>query len=174
MHSLHEADLPSTVEHIGKEAFYDTRLDAINIPKSVKYIGNYAFCYTWAKSLSVDPNPELVLGRSAFSSNPNFTKVTFFPVKDSKGGIFAGCGNLTEVEIPETITKLYREDLYDCDDLMSVTIPYTVMEIEDMALGYEYWDPEGDFVISGFTIRGTEGSAAEEYANANDITFEGI
>ena len=173
MEKLREAKIPSKVEYIGIEAFYETSISEVKIPKSVKYISDKAFSYTKAETIDVDPNPELELGEKVFAGCHKLTKVTLFPVKDSDGYTFHYCGHLEEVEIPDTITTIYEYDFYDCI-FTEITIPDTVKKIETGAFGYEYIDPEGTYEIEDFTIRGSKGSAAEKYAKENGFTFEEI
>lgn len=64
----------------------------------------------------------------------------------------------------------------DCTRLSSVTIPSSVSEIEEMALGYIYLGDNGhggDLFdkVGGFTIYGYSGTVAERYAKANGFTF---
>ena len=56
-------------------------------------------------------------------------------------------------------------------NLKSVTVPSTVTSIGDYALGYRYDDNDNIVKVSGFTIFGTTGSAAQRYAASNGFTF---
>ena len=46
---------------------------------------------------------------------------------------FAGCKNLTSVDLPNTVTKISRSAFYNCSGLTSVTIPNSVTSIGNYA-----------------------------------------
>ena len=46
---------------------------------------------------------------------------------------FAGCKNLTSVDLPNTVTKISRSAFYNCSGLTSVTIPNSVTSIGNLA-----------------------------------------
>ena len=173
METLREAKIPSTVEYIGDEAFYETHLTSVKIPKSVKSIGHEAFSYTRVETISVNPNPELEIGEKVFAGNYKLTKVTLFPAKDSYGYTYFYCSRISEVVIPDNVKTIYEHDFYGCGMLTTVTIPSTVKKIEAGAFGYDYGD-DGSEEIEGFTIRGKKGSEAERYAKYNGFKFEEI
>ena len=49
---------------------------------------------------------------------------------------FAGCKNLTSVDLPNTVTKISRSAFYNCSGLTSVTIPNSVTSIGNYAFEY--------------------------------------
>ncbi len=59
---------------------------------------------------------------------------------------------------------------YGCNRMTCITIPASVTEIGSQAIGYT----SADQLIPGFIIYGESGSAAEEYALANGLTFKEI
>ena len=168
---LTDLKIPSTVEYIGKSAFELTKIGSIKIPKSVKYIGKEAFSDTEAKTIEVDPNPELVLGEKVFRRSWKLAKVTYFPVKKSAGGTFSDCQSLTDVVIPETVTRVYSGDFYNCRELATVSVPDSVTKIDKEAFGYLNDDDEGAYRNDSFTMSGGRDSAAEKYAKVNGIDF---
>lgn len=58
---------------------------------------------------------------------------------------------------------------------MEVTVPDTVKEVEHLSFGY-WFDPVpfNDVLIDGFVLKGYTGSAADRYAQENNVKFESI
>lgn len=118
---------------------------------------------------------------------------TSVKIQDGTKGIaafaFYECKNLREIEIPEGITNIGRFAFYDAGPMSSVRIPASVTEIGRKALGYfesengtYFYDNVTDVndagtevgcyeKISGFTIYGRTGSAAQKYALENGFVF---
>ena len=114
------------------------------IPSSVKAIGDYVFEYcTSLKSVTI-PNSVTVIGECAFH----------------------GCTGLKSVTIPNSVTYIGWFAFVGCTGLESVTIPSSVTEIGYSAFGYT-----SNGKISGFTIYGKKGTAAERYANDYGFKF---
>ncbi len=192
--SLTSVDIPNSVTEIGETAFcVCTSLTSVKIPDSVTVIGNNSFdscksltnieisnslteigdnSFNSCTSLtSVDiPDSVTVIGNDAFY---NCTSLTSVDIPNSVTEIgecaFFYCKDLTSVTIPAGVTEIGSQAFWGCDSLTSVEIPNSVTEIGDEAFGYAY-DYYGK-KISGFTIYGKAGSAAETYANDNDLTF---
>ncbi|MDR0858688.1 MAG: leucine-rich repeat domain-containing protein, partial [Oscillospiraceae bacterium] len=59
---------------------------------------------------------------------------------------------------------------FDCTSLTSITIPESVTRIYAESLGF-YLVGTNKLKVSGFTISGISGSAAEKYAADNGFTF---
>lgn len=77
---------------------------------------------------------------------------------------------LSEEGVTLTVTSIDYDALSGLDKLTSVTVPATVTSIGEHALGYFY--DSGQYVkVSGFTIFGKTGSAAQTYANQNGFLF---
>lgn len=74
---------------------------------------------------------------------------------------FLGCKNLTELIIPDSVTRIGDSAFRGCTSLKSVTIPKSVTTIGSDAFGFE----GEDNTIEGFTIYGYTGSEAENYTN---------
>ncbi|MCD8054101.1 MAG: leucine-rich repeat protein, partial [Lachnospiraceae bacterium] len=82
---------------------------------------------------------------------------------------FYGCTNLTEISVATSVTTVGASAFEGCTSLMSVAISTAVTSVGERAYGYavDETEPMEDFVIHGST-----GSAAETYANSNNISFE--
>lgn len=85
---------------------------------------------------------------------------------------FLGCTNLESVTFPENLKTIQAYAFYNCPNLKSVTLDKNVLDIYDKALGYVNDMKTGDdFILDGFKINGYTNSAAEIYANDNEISF---
>ena len=96
----------------------------------------------------------------------------FWGMGESPLGSFHGCTGLKSVTIPSSVTQIGDYVFFGCTSLKSVTIPSSVTYIGVHAFGYT---SNGNGKISGFTIYGKKGTAAERYANDNGFKFvEGV
>ena len=84
---------------------------------------------------------------------------------------FCDCSSLTSINIPDSVTDIGDEAFFGCSSLKSVTIPDSVTSIGEYALGYKYDELS---MYPDFTIYGAAGSAAEDYANDNNIKFVAV
>lgn len=143
------------------------------IPDSVTTIPEYAFLGC-SKLTSITLSKNLsVINEGTFSGCTELTTVTIPDGVTSIGNYaFLDCSSLTSVTIPDSVTKIGEMAFCECDNLTKVSIPASVKSIGENALGkvldkttYTYVNKEG-FVISGYS-----NSAAETYANNNNITF---
>lgn len=102
--------IPEGVKEIGKNAFYKSSLESVNIPSSVTSIGESAFEESSSlKSVNL-PNSVLSIGKRAFCN----------------------CKNLISVNIPQDITTIKELTFYKCA-FESITIPQGVTKIEQYA-----------------------------------------
>ncbi|MBQ1371652.1 MAG: leucine-rich repeat domain-containing protein, partial [Oscillospiraceae bacterium] len=113
------------------------------------------------------------IGSHAFSGCSALKNVT---IPDGVTAIdysaFSGCSSLTSVTIPDSVASIGFYAFSGCSSLKNVTIPDSVTEIDSMALGW-YIDLESHEYVpeEGFTIHGSEGSAAQRYAEDHDFAF---
>lgn len=114
------------------------------------------------------------IGDMAFTSCPKLTKVTVSNGTTYIGNnAFDNCTSLEEVSLGHTVQKIGANAFCGCDSLKSIVIPASVIELGNYAIGYKYRNNEkGLDLIEDFVIYGYEGSAAEEYAKSNRITFK--
>ena len=150
------------------------KLRAAVIPKSVTYIGICAYwqCRKLSK-LSVGGNKRLIIGFWAFESCKSLKSLRM-PLMSEKctGGVFERSG-IKKVTIPQNVSAIPKEFFIGCNRLNSITVPSTVKRIGEKALGYIWGDYEVE-KNKNFVIKGTKGSAAEKYAEANKIKFRSI
>ena len=143
--------IPNTVKVIGEGAFlWNGRVTSIKIPNSVKRIEEGAFFR--CESLKTINIPESVtsIGDAAFKR----------------------CIKLTSVTIPNSVKSIGEEAFYGCTSLKSITIPSNVKSIGKAAFGYKRYEEHiAVEKVTGFTIYGVKGTAAEKYAKDNGFKF---
>lgn len=130
--------IPSSVTDIGFYAFqYCSNLESITIPKSVVSIPSNAFagCHNLKHIVVEDGNPNydsrdncnaIIRGDTLMRGCVN----TIIPngVKAIGWGAFSGV-DLTEIVIPEGVEKIDNEAFCYCENLKSISIPKSVIEI---------------------------------------------
>lgn len=140
--------------------------EIVVIPESlgVTHIANYIFNNdTPIRAIRFSDTVQ-VIGTSLFTGNNNLELVALGKGMREIGiGAFQGCSNLREIKVYDGLTTVRDSAFSSCDSLKEVYVPATVTEIEILAF----------FLMSDdFVIIGEAGSAAEEYANSEGITFQ--
>ncbi len=108
------------------------------------------------------------------------TKITDVIIPDTVTRIgeysFSHCPNLKNVVIPYSVKIIDYCAFANCPELTYMFIPDSVTNIELCALGYEDFElDDGGYVeIDNFDIEGYKGSAAERYADENGYHFKFI
>ena len=195
---LNNIELPGSILHIGTRAFSDCKqLKKINIPNNVATIGDFAFADCICLPGFIIPDSVTGIGEGVFSGCKNMTSVTIGNhVACIPQGMFSGCERLTTVNLSNGVTRIDEWAFADClafsridipgsvitigdyayegcAQLKSITIPRSVTKIGMGALGYIF-GKTGDTPISGFSLKGYIGSAAEAYAKENNIPFTAL
>ena len=160
-------------------------LEKINIPESVVSIkGNYMgppFIYrtkiyqpsSTTRELYIDDCLIKKYDLSGSFTIPSGTRLI-------AGYAVIGEETLTELIIPDSVKYISEAAFYACDNLKSVTIPKTVLNIEDYAFGYSYnrlsrgGDGGGPIFIPipDFKIYCYAGTAGMDYAIENGFDYE--
>lgn len=112
--------IPNTVTFIGNRAFAGTMIRTINVPSSVTSFGNNVFidCTALtAATISVQN-----LNSSTFSGCTSLRQVTIENATQILTGAFKECTALTEVNIPDTCTKIGEWAFWNASSLSAVTI----------------------------------------------------
>jgi len=134
---------------------------------------------------SIDGQRVTEIAENAFATNKNLTNVEISnSVTKIGNGAFALCTNLTTVKLPDGIAKIPETAFYSCGKLTTVNIPYSVDSIGDYAFydcvaleeitapdELESIGENAFYGCSKLVIYGTEGSYAQTYAKANNISF---
>ena len=166
--------VPDGVTYIGDYAFSECEnLTNVVLPDSIKTIGYGAFLSCRFTNITIPNNVESIQ-MNAFDGCENLTSITIpSSVEMIDYSAFCGCDSLTSVSIQNGVTYIDDFAFSDCENLMSVYIPSSVTKIGNNAFGKIYDKETKEYVtIPGFVICGEEGTAAEEYANENNITFK--
>ena len=187
---LASVNIPNTVKTIGRQCFREcTSLVNITIPNSVTKIGYCGFqdCIK-LKSVSIgsglnDFDTQNIFGFiftgctalesiTVSSSNNNCSSANgvMYNKKKTEILVYPQAKKDTTYTVPSTINTLYGVSTNNNPYLKTVIIPASVTDIKDNAVGYieDGWDYNK---VSGFTIKGYKGTAAERYARNNDFNF---
>lgn len=184
---LDNITVPSKTEFIGDYAFDScATLSKINIPASVKSIGHSAFsrCGKIASITVASGNAAYCTENGALYTKDMFS-LLLYPAKKTDTSFavsaktytispyaFYKAENLTSISLPSGLVTIENNAFYGCINIKTMTIPKTVTYIGTKALGfYRKLNVTADQMISGFTIRGYDKSAAQSYAKENNIPF---
>ena len=128
-------ELPEGLLSIGNAAFNQTlNLASINIPNSVTSVGEEAFAEAFKAGPSGENAIDIVLGNGlTVLSKYMFSYATMKSVTLQEGlleikqGAFEGCGNLTSITIPSTVTHIWgstfqgeADAFQDCSELTDI------------------------------------------------------
>lgn len=127
-----ELVIGNSVEEIGAKAFHDLELNTIKIPRSIKSIGEYAF--------SLWPTDEPI--SVYISSLEDFCRINFKGLYASpltfSSKLYIDGELVTELKIPDTITKINSYAFFAALSFDKVLIPNTVTEIGEGAFSGSY------------------------------------
>ena len=153
--------IPSSVESIGKNAFYGCEnLTEVTIPSSVKSIGDNAFISCKKLNQVTIQGPVKSIGSRAFANCCRLHRVTIQgsvdsigrdafadccglwevtiqgPVKSIGDYVFTRCNRLTKVTIQGSVDSIERDAFSGCKNLSEVTIQDGVKSIESCAFAF--------------------------------------
>ena len=138
--ALESVALPGSVQTIGQGAFENcTMLKEVTLPEGLTKLSHYAFKGCTALETIVLPDSITTMGRSVFENctalasvnyPKNWTSCESANSYDSgRGYMFAGCGALTRIEIPEGVTAIPDFAFRGCSKLEEVVLPSTLETI---------------------------------------------
>ncbi len=135
--SLKTVSLPSDVEYIGNDAFYDCwDLQSVSFgsSSSLKSIERFAFYHCYDLETISIPNSVTNIGEKAFYGCNGLKSVTLSNSLSSiSTGLFYGCSNLTNITIPESVKSIGSSAFYECTNLSSIVIPDSITTIRSNA-----------------------------------------
>lgn len=165
--SLKEISLPESLQQIDIHAFNGSGITELYIPKNVSSVstGSSTSCRN-LKKIEVDPNnPHLMCKNNCViykSSGMLVAMASNYKLPDD-GSIkiiwhwaFCGDADLTEMDIPEGVTKLYHSVFACCKNLRRVSLPSTLEVIGEN--DFEGCTALEDIVIPG-NVKEIEGRA---------------
>ena len=177
--SLTSIEIPNSVTSIGSDAFRGCDgLTSITIPNSVTSIGNRAFAYCDGLTNVTIGNSVTSIGWGAFYGCTGLTSVHIsdlsawcnieFGRNDANPfyyakNLYLNGELLTDLVIPDGVTKIKSWVFYNCSGLTSVTIPNSVTSIED----YAFYDCSG---LKEIYVKATTPPTAGYYMFTNIYT----
>ena len=188
--NLSSLTLSNQLEELGCYCFENCKnLTGVTIPNSVKKIDYDTFrgCIS-LKTVSIGSGLEeydlynsygsvfrycVALESVTVSpSNNNYSSANgiMYDKKKTEILVYPQAKKDTTYTVPSTIKTLGELSTNNNPYLKTITIPASVTDIRDHAVGYieDDWDYNK---VSGFTIKGNKGTAAERYARNNDFNF---
>ena len=139
-----ELNIPDGVKRINTYALCSA-LTSITVPSSVEYIGKGAFFACWVEKLEIpfigptsnadtDAYFGYIFGAPSYSDHNRYVPYSINTVvitggTNIKKGAFYGCWSLNSVTIPNSVTNIEDSAFKGCSGLTSVTIPNSVTSI---------------------------------------------
>ena len=119
------------VTGIGENAFKSKNISRMQLPEGLIFIDNDAFAGNQLTSVTI-PNSVTGIGSGVFAYCGNLTGIIIpDSVKSSIGNsAFRNCSNLTNITIGSGVTYIGWNAFQGCTSLTSVTIPDSVISIE--------------------------------------------
>ena len=149
--NLTEVVLPSTIESIGEQAFYNCyNVEGFEFSSltNLAYIGNSAF-YNCDKLTAADlSNSSLTtIGNYTFYNCNNLAEVKFPATLESIGSeAFRDCDKIETADLSNTsVSSIAYRAFYDCDGLTEVKFPATLESIGDQAFNSCNYIATADF-----------------------------
>ena len=162
--ALTELTVPGSVHTIEANAFANcNRLQSVKLPEGLAYIGDGAFAYCFGLQTINLPDSLAYLGDGALLQckqlvsevygnclylnnwvigveNKAVTTVTLKPTtRGIASSAFAGCNELTELELPASVVFIGDQAFLSCWRLTEIRIPQGVTSLESKTFAYCTW-----------------------------------
>lgn len=175
---LTSVTIPSGVHSLYGSGFAFSGLTTITIPKTLVNIGNAVFeeCYSLTEITVEEGNPNYISIDGVLFTK-DLTKLMQYPcgktdifysvphgVESIDAWSFAVNPYLKEVVLPDTVVAVGEFAFYVCENLIDITVPSSVTQIDKGAFGWSYNREQEIYVpIDCFALHGYAGTAAERY-----------
>lgn len=173
--ALKTVKLPTGLTELPDSLFFNcTAIKTVTIPSKVSAIRYSAFEGCTALTGVTLPAAVRQVEMSAFKDCTKLTSVTLPKNLEYLGSYaFENCTGLTSVNIPAPVNSLNGYTFYNCTALKTLKIHSGVSYVGDYSFGYGGYSGSTytKTKLSGRTIKGYGGSAAQKYASANGISF---
>lgn len=138
--NLVKVTLPEGLSSINYGTFqYCNSLTTVNFPKSLQNIGNWAFYNTKLQKIDLSGLTDLrLIGEYAFSNCEELTEV-LFPISLEQLGnrVFSNCRKLMAIDLSKTQLTAVSEGIFEsCEMLESFKLPKTVETIDGYAFAW--------------------------------------
>ena len=153
--NLAAIEFPENITYIGDYAFESTGVSKVEIPDTITSIGNGAFSgCDFLQEVNIGSSVAYIADR-AFSGC-DLRNVTINSEISSIGQYaFSGNSNLESIDIPNSVTEIEYRAFQDCGNLLDIEIPDSVETIGGYALGTEknngentaWYDNQNDGVV---------------------------
>lgn len=135
---------PQSLSEVNLHAFGDSGIEELYIPKNVSSVGDGSFANcSNPKKVEVDPeNPHLIGKNNCIIRRSNgmllaavgkFKLPNDGSIKEIWHWMFCNNCDLTEIDLPEGVTKLYHSVFASCKNLRRVSLPGTLEIIGEQA-----------------------------------------
>lgn len=136
--SLSSIKLPATLTSIGKDAFNSTSsLSEITFPASLTSIGNQAFYNSGLERFYFEAGSRLSsMGTEVFNYCKKLQTASFdveAPLTNLNTNTFNDCTSLTEVTLPNAVTRISGHAFYNTPSLSYITLPENLTRIDSWA-----------------------------------------
>ena len=161
--SLTSVTLPSGIESIGDSAFAQSGLTSVKLPESALNIG--ADVFSGCKSLTAVtlPSKLTAIGSSMFCDCRSLDSISVpSTVKSIGDNAFSGCSSLSSVSLSAGLEEIGSYAFAE-SGLKSVTVPYTVKELNAAFYGCNY-------LRSVILLNGLESIGENTFFNCQSLT----
>ncbi len=156
------------IEGLGTDpeiASYDSKLTTVTIPSTVISVISSDFEENLKlTTIKVDSDNKYYSASNGILYNKDKTELVCYPIGKTASSF----------TIPSGVEKIAYAAFYNCTNLKSITVPKSVTNIDYIAMGYKYTESSYEAKMSNFVIKGYSSSAAEAYAEENDIVFKNV
>lgn len=133
-HEINKIKLPSTLEKINGNTFYDCDIEILEIPEGVKIIEPSAFYGMYSLKQITIPGTIEILGYDLLESCSSLERIIIHEgIEKIPEGLARDCCELQEIIIPNTVKSIGLRAFYECTNLKSIIIPSSVEELEEGA-----------------------------------------